>query len=234
MKAIACVSYRDFDVRSLTQSKLKKKLIKITFPQNVTICNTPVPYLINSTDVLVKVRAVSIHRIDERISRGYGRTLRTLIQNYSNSINPEFPLVIGRSCAGIVEAVGNNAKSGLEIGDEVWLASQWYDIGLASEFVVAPEYRISRKPYIIGFEGAASIPYSGCIALAALKKAGLNEHTCKEKRILVQEGCSPVGCVISQLTKKWGAHVAATCYFKSAPVSTALGKQQFFFQFYYF
>lgn len=209
MKAIACVSYRDFD--------------------NVTICNTPVPYLINSCDVLVKVRAVSIHTIDERISRGYGRTLRTIIQNYSNSVNPEFPLIIGRSCAGIVEAVGNNAKSGLEIGDEVWLASQWYEIGLASEFVVAPECRISRKPYIIGFEGAASIPYSGCVALDALKRAGLNELTCKEKRILIQEGCSPVGCVISQLTKKWGAHVAATCYFKSAPVSTALGMLFFFF-----
>lgn len=108
------------------------------------------------------------------------------------------------------------------------MASQWYDIGLASEFVVAPEYRISRKPYIIGFEGAASIPYSGCVALDALKKAGLNEHTCKEKRILIQEGCSPVGCVISQLTKKWGAHVAATCFFKSAPVSTALGMFFFF------
>lgn len=51
-----------------------------------------------------------------------------------------------------------------------------------SQLVVAPESRVSRKPYIIGFEGAASLPYSGCIALTALQAASLDENTSKEKR----------------------------------------------------
>lgn len=127
------------------------------------------------------MRAASINRVDERIASGYGRTMRCMIQAY-NSGHPELPLVIGRACAGVVEGVGQGSKSGLEIGDEVWLASPWCEAGLASEIVVAPESRVSRKPYIIGFEGAASMPYSGCVALDALRHAGLDEHTTLGKR----------------------------------------------------
>lgn len=141
-----------------------------------------VPSLYSSTDILIRVRASSIHRIDEQIAMGYGKHLRRMIQNYNTYDHQELPLVIGRACAGIVEGVGRNAKSGLEIGDEVWMASPWYEAGAASQLVVAPESRISRKPFIIGFEGAASLPYSGCIALTALQSASLDETTSNEKR----------------------------------------------------
>lgn len=181
------------------------------------------PTLIRPTDILVRVRAVSINRLDERISDGYGQNLRRLINTYNQTDRLEFPLVLGRACAGIVEGVGPGSKSGLEIGDEVWLAAPWYESGLASEIVVAPESRIGRKPFITGFEGAASLPYSGCVALAALKSAGLNETNCLGKRILIQDGCSPVGCVLTQLTKRWGAFVTATCHARSKPVIKALG-----------
>ncbi|XP_052564779.1 reticulon-4-interacting protein 1, mitochondrial-like isoform X1 [Culex pipiens pallens] len=203
MKSIACTSFRD--------------------PDNVVVCNTTVPQFEASSDILVRVRAAALNRIDRRIAFGYGRTLRRLIRNYDVNYNPELPLVLGRSCAGIVEAVGKGSKSGLEIGDEVWLAAQWYESGAASELVVVPETRISRKPFLIGFEGAASLPYSGCIALSLMDSHGLTEHTCKGKRILVQDACSPVGCVITQLAHKWGANVAVTCHTRSAPVIHELG-----------
>lgn len=73
------------------------------------------------------------------------------------------------------KGVGRNAKSGLEIGDEVWMASPWYESGAASQLVVAPESRISRKPFIIGFEGAASLPYAGCVALTGNKTYSSSE-----------------------------------------------------------
>nr|XP_029712831.1 reticulon-4-interacting protein 1 homolog, mitochondrial isoform X1 [Aedes albopictus] len=198
MKSIACTSFRD--------------------PDNVAVCNTGVPPFESSSDILVRVRAAALNRIDRRIAFGYGRTLRRLIKNYDSSYNTELPLVLGRSCAGIVEAVGKTSKSGLEIGDEVWLAAPWYESGTASELVVVPETRISRKPFLIGFEGAASLPYSGCIALSLMDAHGLTEHTSKGKRVLVQDACSPVGCVITQLANKWGANVAVTCHTRSAPV----------------
>lgn len=138
-----------------------------------------VPALCSPTDLLIRVRASSIHRIDQRIASGYGRTLRRMIQNYNTYDHQELPVVIGRACAGVVEGVGRSSTCGLEIGDEVWLASPWYEAGVTSQLVVAPEKRVTRKPMIIGFEGAASLPYSGCIALAALEKAGLDELTAK-------------------------------------------------------
>lgn len=91
-------------------------------------------------------------------------------------------MIVGRACAGVVEGVGRNSTRGLEIGDEVWLSSPWYEAGVTSQLVVAPELRVSRKPVIIGFEGAASLPYSGCIALSALEKANLDELTARGKR----------------------------------------------------
>lgn len=203
MKAVACISYKDSD--------------------NVTICQTNVPHLRSNSDILVKVRAASVMQLDDRISHGYGRYLRTLINKY-DAYYPELPLVLGRSCAGIVEAVGRGSKCGLEIGDEVWIASPWYNAGLASDYVVTPETLVARKPFLIGFEGAASLPYSGCVALTALKAANLNEHTTSGKRILIEDGCSPVGCVLTQLTKKWGAYVTTTCHSRSAPVVKALGE----------
>lgn len=132
----------------------------------------------------MRVRAASINRLDERISNGYGRIFRCLLQRYNANTNAELPLVIGRACAGVVEGVGRGSKSGLEIGDEVWLAAPWYEPGLSSEVVVASESRVARKPFIIGFEGAASLPYSGCVALNALKTAGLDEHNCIGKRYI--------------------------------------------------
>lgn len=42
--------------------------------------------------------------------------------------------------------------------------------------------------------------------------------------VLVTDGCSPVGCVLTQLLKKWGAFVTATCNIRSVPVIQALGK----------
>lgn len=150
--------------------------------QNVIPTMVKVPSLCSATDILIRVRAASIHRIDTRIANGYGRNLRRMIQKYNSYDHQELPLVVGRGCAGIVEGVGRSSKSGLEIGDEVWLAAPWYEAGVACQLVVAPESRVSRKPFIIGFEGAASLPYSGCIALSALQVASLEEITSVGKR----------------------------------------------------
>lgn len=43
-------------------------------------------------------------------------------------------------------------------------------------------------------------------------------------RIFIQNGCSPVGCVLAQLTKKWGAFVTSSCHVRSVPVIKALGE----------
>ena len=203
MKSVSCVSYHG--------------------PDNVTLSKTNLPHLKSTADILVRVRAASINRLDVEIANGYGRILRRFLNSY-HTFNPEMPLVIGRSCSGVVENVGKDAKCGLEIGDEVWLAASFYESGVASQLVVAHETRVSRKPVLIGFEGAASLPYDGCMAIHALKQAKLSENTTMGKKVLIQDGCSPVGCILTQLVKKWGGYVVVTCHQRSAPVVNALGE----------
>lgn len=58
---------------------------------------------------------------------------------------------------------------------------------------------------MIGFEGAASLPYDGCVALTALKKANLRENTSLGKKVLIEDGCSPVGCVLTQVSLRFHA-----------------------------
>jgi NADPH:quinone reductase-like Zn-dependent oxidoreductase len=193
--------------------------------ENVSLHKTNLPHLKSNYDVLVRVRAAAITRLDVDISHGYGRTLRRVLQNYHTG-NPEMPLVLGRSCSGVVENVGKSCSSGLEIGDEVWLGSHFFEPGLASQLVVAHESRIGRKPVLVGFEGAASLPYDGCMALMALKKAKLMENNSIGKKVLIQDACSPIGCILLQLLKKWQAHVVVTCHQRSMPVVNALGKQK--------
>lgn len=52
----------------------------------------------------------------------------------------------------------------------------------------------------------------------------INKYFCFCCRVLIQDGCSPVGCVLTQLAKKWGAFVTSTCHIRSVPVIKALGK----------
>lgn len=192
----------------------------------MNLCHTEQPpFGRRPCDILVRVRAATLTRLDGRIAGGFGARFRRLVQSDSgDGGDATRPLPLGRGCAGVVEAVGAGARSGLEIGDEVWLAAAWWERGCATEVVVAPECRVARKPFIIGFEGAASLPYSGCVALQALERAGLDERTTAGRRVLVQDGCSPVGCVLTQLLRRWGAAtVTATCSVRAVPVIKALG-----------
>lgn len=45
-------------------------------------------------------------------------------------------------------------------------------------------------------------------------------------RILVQGGCSPVGCVLIQLLSNWKASVTTTCDKRAVPVAKALGASE--------
>jgi NADPH:quinone reductase-like Zn-dependent oxidoreductase len=79
----------------------------------------------------------------------------------------EFPVVLGRDCAGIIVDIGQKVSK-FEIGDEVWFAVPYWMSGTMAEYVVIKERHIARKPKGISFEIAASIPYAGTIAWDAL------------------------------------------------------------------
>lgn len=92
--------------------------------------------------------------------------------------------MLGRDMAGVVIEIGSGV-SRLEVGDEVWCALPPWSPGTLSELVVTKEYNIGRKPRTLGFEGAASLPYSGSLAWdAVVNKAKLNVKNAGGKRYL--------------------------------------------------
>lgn len=116
--------------RRSTTNAVQKSVAAVSYhgPDNVTLSKTVLPHLRSTSDILIRVRAASITRLDSEIANGYGRTIRRILNKYHTG-NPELPLVIGRSCSGIVENVGRDAKMcGLEIGDEGRISSFQVDV----------------------------------------------------------------------------------------------------------
>ncbi|XP_063217439.1 reticulon-4-interacting protein 1 homolog, mitochondrial-like isoform X4 [Bacillus rossius redtenbacheri] len=204
MKAVVCTAYRGLDSLAVVD-------------------DVRVPTISNPDEILVQVKATSVDSIDLKICSGYGRVLRRQLNKYNPNVDGEFPVVLGRDCAGVVLELGQAVKR-FEVGDEVWLAVPHWSPGTMSECVVVKEGLVAKKPGGIGFEVAASLPYAGSIAWNAMvRQAHLDSATTRGKRILVHGGCSPVGCVLIQLARLWGATVTATCALRATPVVQALG-----------
>lgn len=181
------------------------------------------PRIHNPDEVMVQVRAASVDPVDVSITCGYGRILRRQLGRYNLNVTSEFPIILGRDCAGVVVEVGQKVDN-FELGDEVWFSVPYWASGVLAEYVVVKQSLLAHKPKGVTFEVAASLPYSGMLAWNAIvQQARLNPKTCFGKRVLVHTGCTPVGCLLAQLAHLWGAHVTVTCPLRATPVAQALG-----------
>lgn len=79
----------------------------------------------------------------------------------------DLPIQLGRDCAGFVIDIGRGVVS-FDVGDEVYLAVPSWAPGTMAEYIVVPENMVWRRPKLVSFEAAASLPYSGCLAWDAL------------------------------------------------------------------
>ncbi|PSN38803.1 hypothetical protein C0J52_07903 [Blattella germanica] len=189
----------------------------------MVVDDVPAPVITMLDEVLVQVKAASVDHIDIKICSGYGRVLRKQLARYNHNATGVFPVILGRDCAGIIIEIGQKVSK-FEIGDEVWFAVPYWMPGTMAEYVVVKESHIAKKPKAIGFEIAASLPYAGAVAWDAMvNQAHLDQESSDGKRVLVHMGCSPVGCILIQLARLWGAHVTATASLRATPVAQALG-----------
>ncbi|KAL3286910.1 hypothetical protein HHI36_001395 [Cryptolaemus montrouzieri] len=180
------------------------------------------PYECDENEVLIDVKAASVQVVDTYICNGYGKTVRQILRRFYEGTKADLPVTLGRDCTGIVTDIGRNV-SRIEVGDEVWLSVPFWAQGTMSQSVRVQEIRVGRKPKNVGFEGACSVPYAGCLALSALKKSNVTFENAQEKRVLVHRGCTPIGCALIQILKHWGADVTSTCNKRATPVAKALG-----------
>jgi len=158
-------------------------------------------------DVLIKVRAASVNRIDVGMTMGYGSKL--ILANFQR--RNDLPRVLGRDCAGEVVAVGEDVTNFIA-GDLVYAACPWSRDGSHAQYVAVDEDFVSRMPTKLSFAEAASLPWVACTVWSALvERAGLTSSNAANKKVLVHGGSGGVGSFAIQVLKAWGAKVTTTC-----------------------
>ncbi|HEX2294858.1 MAG TPA: NADP-dependent oxidoreductase [Actinomycetota bacterium] len=148
--------------------------------------------------VLVRVEAAGLNPVDNGIASGM----------MSEMIPHEYPLVLGRDAAGVVEAVGEGVE-GISEGDEILghvLLAPPVQAGTLAQYAVLPAAAVAPKPAGLDFVSAAAIPLAG--AAAAQSVAAVDPQA--GQTVLVTGAGGGVGSFAIQLLAARGATVIAT------------------------
>lgn len=151
-----------------------------------------------ASQVRIAVRGSSLNPVDILVAHGGMQGLLTY----------QFPAVLGRDLAGVVDAVGPEATR-YDVGDPVYgfLRTPVVHEGTWADFVVVPEGEfISPAPRTLELADAAVYPQAGCAALVALETLELAPGC----RLLVVGGTGGVGGFVIRLAASRGCHVIAS------------------------
>lgn len=157
----------------------------------------PKPEVTDGT-VLVRVKAAGLNAIDNAIAAGH----------MAGMLPHEYPLVLGRDAAGVVEAVGAGVDH-VDVGDEVFghvLLAPPIQAGTLGEFVLLPAASVALKPEGLDFITAAAIPLAGAAASAAVELIDPESG----QVVLVNGASGGVGSYAIQLLAARGVSVVAT------------------------
>ena len=59
------------------------------------------PSIVRDTEVLIQVKAASLDPVDLKVSQGFGRGLRDLVNKYNPNVSRDnFPVILGRDGTG--------------------------------------------------------------------------------------------------------------------------------------
>lgn len=152
--------------------------------------------VIQSGEVLIKVKAFSINPMDWKIRKGEMKLVS----------GSKFPKHTGADFSGTVEEAGSSV-TGFKKGDEVFgVVKNMMKEGASAEYIAIAASQIWKKPSNITFAQAASLPVVGTAALTAIEKMGRIESN---TTILVNGATGGFGMILLQLLKQKGAHVTA-------------------------
>lgn len=139
---------------------------------------------LGSTEIYVKVRAVSINPVDWKIVKGMLKPLWKL----------ELPATVGFDVSGTVEAVGSSVED-FVAGDEI--ISRVHDIGTFQEYVIIDQKLIAKKPASVGLDESAGIPLAAQTALQSFEDVDLGNK--KVNKTFVPAGLGGVGSYATQI-----------------------------------
>ena len=166
--------------------------------------------LVGEDEVLVRVRAASIHIGAVYGVRGYPKVMRPMFK----SLLPK-SRVVGTNIAGTVEAVGAKV-TGLDEGDEVFGSCK----GAFAEFAVAKAEALALLPENLTLEQASAVGVSAFTALQGLREHG-NLH--EGQKVLITGASGGVGTFAVQIAKAYGAEVTGVCSTRNVDMVRSIG-----------
>jgi NADPH:quinone reductase-like Zn-dependent oxidoreductase len=168
------------------------------------------PPEIGDRDVLVRVRAASIHVGDVIVMTGspYLMRLATGLRKPKNQVP-------GTDIAGTVEAVGKDVTQ-LRPGDDVF----GWCTGAFAEYASASEGQFVLKPANLTFEQAAAVGVSATTALQLLRDNG---HVQPGQKVLINGASGGVGTFAVQIAKAFGAEVTGVASTTNVDLVRSIG-----------
>src|SRR5882757_3492842 len=144
-------------------------------------------------EILVKIKSTAVNHLDLVKASGAARQILPI----------DLPWIPGHEFSGVVEQIGSDVAAWAP-GDAVFGTSEK---GAYAESLVVKPAAIVRKPAILSFEEAASVPVAAQTAWQGLFTHG---HLEKGQTILIHGGAGAVGAYAVQLASHAGATVIAT------------------------
>ena len=166
---------------------------------------------VGDDDVLVRVRAASVHPGDYFIMTGEPYVVRLAF----GLRRPRHPIP-GRDLAGVVAAVGKDVAD-LQPGDEVF---GWSTTGTLAEYANVPADQLVRTPANLSAGQAAAVPTSGLTALQALRDIA---HVQPGQAVLITGASGGVGTFAVQIAKALGAEVTGVCSTRNMELVRSVG-----------
>ena len=173
---------------------------------------TPTP---TEGTVLIRVKAAGLNPIDNGIGAGMLAQM---------GMPHEYPVVLGRDAAGVVEAVGAGVDH-VAVGDEVIghvLLAPPISAGTLADYAVLPAAAVTPKPAGLDFTTAAALPLAGAAAAQVIEAIDPQAG----QTVLVNGASGGVGSFAVQLLAARGVTVVATGKPADTDRLTALGAAQ--------
>jgi len=169
----------------------------------------PVP---KSTEVCIKVHAVSLNPIDYKMLHG---ALKKVVPM-------EFPITLGFDAAGVIESLGSSVTK-FRLGEKVYVRANRESLRAFAEYTVQPEAFVAAMPDNCSFEQAASFPL---VALTTIQGFVDRAHLKSGDSILIHAGSGGLGSFAIQYAKQMGLVVHTTTSSRNADWVKALGADE--------
>lgn len=179
-------------------------------PEVLTLRSVEKPAPADS-DVLVKIRAVSVNPLDWHYLRG-----KPYVMRMESGMRKPKVTRMGVDFSGTVEAVGKHVTQ-FKPGDEVFGGKT----GAFAEYVsVRANGSVALKPANMTFEQAASVGIAGVTALQGLRDRGKLQPG---QNVLINGASGGVGTFAVQIAKSWGANVTGVSSTRNLELVRSIG-----------